>query len=322
VRMPHHITRPVLIVPFLLAAGVVTATPVTAAARARPASPASSLTISGSLRAVAVTSARDAWAVGSAGTGTLIVHWNGRTWKRVASPSPARASSLSGIDAISARNAWAVGSTSTRALILHWNGRTWKKVPSPGGYLSGVAATSARSAWAVGGYGISVHTLILRWNGKSWKRVPSPSPGAHFYPFLQSIATSARRTWAVGDSTDCGCGPGVSLILRWNGRARKRVASPTPGGGTDLSGVAAASASSAWAVGLTGEGTSPTKTLILRWNGMTWKKVPSPAPRANSGLSGVATTSAGRAWAVGFTSNKSRNKDQTLILQWNGTTWK
>jgi hypothetical protein len=205
---------------------------------------------------------------------------------------------------------------------VHWNGRTWKKVPSPRGYLSGVAATSARNAWAVGD-GTSVHTLILRWNGRIWKRVPSPSPGAHFYPFLNGVAaTSARSAWTVGDTTDCGCGPGLSLTLRWDGRTWKRVASPTPGGGTSLFGVATASARSAWAVGLTGEGTSSTKTLILRWNGTDWAKVPSPAPRANSGLFGVATTSAGHAWAVGSTSNKNRNRDQTLILQWTGTTWK
>ena len=112
------------------------------------------------------------------------------------------------------------------------------------------------------------------------------------------------------------------MTLRWDGRTWKRVHSPTPGGGTNLSGVAATSARHAWAAGLTGEGTSPTKTLILRWNGSTWKQVPSPAPRANSGLSGVAATSAGRAWAVGWTTNTSKTKQQTLILGWNGTAWK
>jgi len=100
------------------------------------------------------------------------------------------------------------------------------------------------------------------------------------------------------------------------------VPSPTPGGGTTLFGVAAVSARRAWAVGLTGEGTSLTKTLILRWNGTTWKKVPAPAPRASSGLSGVAATSAGRAWAVGFTTNRSREGSRTLILRWNGRAWK
>jgi hypothetical protein len=346
------------------AAGVTPAA--TAAAGARPGGPASLFTMSGSLSGVAAVSARDAWAVGSTGAGTLIVHWNGRAWKRVRSPSPARTSSLSGVAAVSARDAWAVGSTgrptSPKTLILHWDGRAWKRVPSPGGSLSGVAATSGRNAWAVGSTGIlhwngrtwkrvpspagfpssvaatsarnawavgstgsltSPATLILRWNGKSWKRAPSPGAGKHFLPFLRGVAaTSARRAWAVGSSTDCGCGAGLSMTLRWDGRTWKRVHSPTPGGGTNLYSVAVTSARRAWAVGLTGEGTSPPRTLILRWNGSSWTKVPSPAPGADSGLSGVAATSAGRAWAVGSDRNSSKAKDQTLILGWNGRTWK
>jgi len=322
-------------------------------------------TMSGSLSGVAAVSGRDAWAVGSTGAGTLIVHWNGRAWKRALSPSPARTSRLSGVAAVSAKDAWAVGSTgsltSPKTLVLHWNGRAWKRVPSPAGSLSGVAATSARNAWAVGsgilhwngrtwkrvrspggslsgvaatsarnawavgltGSLTSPATLILRWNGKVWKRAPSPGAGKHFLPFLAGVAaTSARNAWTVGHSTDCGCGPGVSMTLRWDGRTWKRVHSPSPGGGTDLSGVAATSARRAWAVGLSGEGISPTKTVILRWNGSTWMKVPSPAPRADSGLSGVAATSAGRAWAVGWTSNSRKTKYQTLILGWSGSIWK
>jgi hypothetical protein len=36
--------------------------------------------VAGSLNAVAATSARDAWAVGNTDTGSLIEHWNGKTW--------------------------------------------------------------------------------------------------------------------------------------------------------------------------------------------------------------------------------------------------
>jgi hypothetical protein len=185
-------------------------------------------------------------------------------------------------------------------------------------------ATSAHSAWAVGSATskTSVKTLIERWNGKAWKRVPSPSPDAGLADFLGGVAvTSGGGAWAVGDIT-CGCGPGLSLIERWNGKVWRRVPSPTPGGGTLLSGVAAVSARSAWAVGASGSGDGPTKTLILRWNGTTWKKVPSPSPRASARLSGVAATSARSAWAVGSTSTKSHSNFKTLILRWNGTAWK
>jgi len=189
------------------------------------------------------------------------------------------------------------------------------------GQLNGVAATSARRAWAVGetrGF----KTLILRWNGTSWKRVHSPSPGASsgLADFLKGVAaTSARRAWAVGDIS-CGCGPGTSLIERWNGKAWKRVHSPTPGGGTFLRGVAAISARRAWVVGASGSGDGPTKTLILRWNGKTWRRVHSPSPGASPGLTGVAATSARRAWAVGDTG--CRVSCKTLTLRRTDTTWK
>ena len=61
-----------------------------------------------------------------------------------------------------------------------------------------------------------------------------------------------------------------TVILRWNGAAWKQVPSPSPAPSAVLSGVAATSASSAWAVGSTSNSTV-SKTLVLRWNGKTWK---------------------------------------------------
>jgi hypothetical protein len=49
------------------------------------------------------------------------------------------------------------------------------------------------------------------------------------------------------------------LIEQWDGTAWKRVPRPTPGGGTILFGMAAVSASSAWAVGETGSGDAQPK---------------------------------------------------------------
>jgi hypothetical protein len=76
---------------------------------------------------VTATSASNAWAVGSTGTKTLIVHWNGTAWKRVPSPTPAAGGFLGGVTATSARNAWAVGRTGGKTLIEHWNGVTWRR---------------------------------------------------------------------------------------------------------------------------------------------------------------------------------------------------
>jgi hypothetical protein len=62
---------------------------------------------------VAAASASNAFAVGNYRAGSavksLIVHWNGHTWKQVASPSPGSGSSLTSVAATSASNVWAVG---------------------------------------------------------------------------------------------------------------------------------------------------------------------------------------------------------------------
>jgi hypothetical protein len=113
------------------------------------------------LSGVVGTSASNVWAVGSYVSGhqlkTLIEHWNGRSWKIVASPSPGSSDLLNGVTATSATNAWAVGDYThgkQTTLILHWNGRAWSKVASPSpGAVSGfadVTATGKSGLWAVG----------------------------------------------------------------------------------------------------------------------------------------------------------------------------
>jgi hypothetical protein len=235
------------------------------------------------LYGVAMTSSRNAWAVGWAYRGgkTLILHWNGTVWSRVPSRTPAGGAVLEGVTATSAGNAWAVGWASSgakeEALILRWNGTAWKRVPSPtppGGALGGVAATSAGNAWAVGCTACTSHkasTLILRWNGTAWAAAPSPTPAA----------------------------------------------------GAFLNSVAATSAGNAWAVGLAGTYSNPKpKTLILRWNGTTWTQVPGPTPAGGGILLHVAATSGRNAWAVGQSGNYSNANPRVLDLHWNGTAWK
>jgi hypothetical protein len=272
-----------------------------------------SFTISGELRGVAATSARDAWAVGSSNTSRsgLILHWNGKTWKQVRCPAP-RGSFLNAVAATSARSAWAVGSGSDGGgLILHWNGKAWARARSPAtaSPLFGVAATSERNAWAVGG-------VILHWNGKAWKRVRSPISAG-----LYGVTATSGNAWAVGTDSTGG------VILHWNGKAWKEVPSAAPAG-SSLYGVAATSARTGWAVGLSSSiaSHSPEQvdtTLILRWNGKTWKRVPSPNPGAGGldSLSGVAVVRADRAWAVGWSAS-AHGRAMTLILRWNGKEWK
>jgi hypothetical protein len=292
---------------------------------------------SGQLFGVTATSARNAWAVGqdTDNGNTIILRWNGTAWKRVPSPTPKGGGALYAVAATSASDVWAVGGSDGppgKTTILHWNGTTWKRVPSPtpkgGGALFGVAATSAHNAWAVGcagncfqGFG-GIKTLILHWNGTAWKRAPSPSPGTG--SALSSVAaTSGHNAWAVGCTAFCflhSAHP-QTVILRWNGITWKRAPSPALARTGALNGIAATSASNAWAVGCAGHCFGPqatTRTMIARWNGTAWKHVASPSPAGNSVLTAVTATSARNAWAVGYT----RNSDKTLIMRWNGTAWK
>jgi hypothetical protein len=134
----------------------------------------------GILLGVAATSAGNAWAVsGAAGqaVGTsisVINHWNGRTWTRVASPNPVPGGALfSGVAASAANNAWAVGNDDVFAfgphnVIAHWNGKAWKLVSSPilDGILYAVTIISATNAWAVGSGDSGA--IIEHWNGTRW----------------------------------------------------------------------------------------------------------------------------------------------------------
>ena len=318
----------VVAVPLLLSGAIAEAAPGAAAAGITSPGRTATFSVNGSLSGVAVTSARNAWAVGTDGSGkTLIEHWNGTRWKRERSPSPGpngAYQSLNAVAATSTRNAWAVGTDgSGKTLIEHWNGKAWKVAPrsSIAGGLYGVAATSASNAWAVGVTG-SGKGLILRWNGSAWRRASSPSIAGAFEAVA---ATSAGNAWAVGFAGSPG-GSGVPgnntpLILHWNGASWKRVSSNLPRGLGNLRGVAATSTHNAWAVGCSGclaEGAGA--PLIERWNGTRWTRVSAPSKDALAGLYGVTATSAGNAWAVGTPVGGPGHT--TGIAQWNGQTWK
>ncbi len=335
---PHSVTRSAralarwVVATLLLAAAFVAGgspAPLGAATHRESSLITASFSVAGRLAGVAASSRANAWAVGSSGGKTLILHWNGTAWKKLPSPAPA-GSSLSSVAAVSAGNAWAVGCTSCytsspKALILRWNGTAWKKVPSPapaGSTLSGVAAASARSVWAVGSTGTThSRTLIMAWNGTAWKRVPSPSPKGS--ASLNAVAVaSGRDAWAVGE-VFASTYSAASLILHWNGTTWKRVPSPNPSFGrygNALAGVAATSAANAWAVGCTDGCPVGGTPQIERWNGKSWKQVAAPTtPYSLYNLAAVAATSATSAWAVG--GGGPVTSESATTAHWNGRRW-
>jgi hypothetical protein len=95
-----------------------------------------------------------------------------------------------------------------------------------------------------------------------------------------------------------------------------------PVAGNDwLTGVSAASRTSAWAVGYYVGKKGDPLTLIEHWNGDSWRQVPSPDPgRGLSELDAVTAISAKDAWAVGFDTRGSAGS-RCLIERWNGARW-
>ena len=126
------------------------------------------------LAAVACLTAKNCYAVGSASPSsnftatmqTLIAHWNGSAWARVASADLASA---------------------------------------PRNTLLGVSCPSATSCVAVGDSrnAQADHTLVKRLTGNAWSIEPSPDPAGAIAASLHSVVcTSATACVAVGDSTD------------------------------------------------------------------------------------------------------------------------
>lgn len=240
------------------------------------------------LGGVAAVSARNVWAVGSFGRfpsyRTLVLHWNGRTWKRIPSPNPAvrgrPGALLSGVTVASPRSVWAVGNYSSSApsgnrisqtLVLHWNGEKWKQVRSanPGGArhfnaLYGVAALGRNNVWAVGAYSAYRYgprlPLVEHWNGHSWRTVPAPSscPHSSKQPLTDLAALAPNDIWAAGAGTgpypcDSGRDPTSrqALAEHWDGSAWSvsPIVNPPSSGGNAFFGIAAATPQAVWAVG-------------------------------------------------------------------------
>lgn len=190
------------------------------------------------LRGVRVFSPTDVWVVGEETTGdtnnTLILHWNGAAWTRVASPNPDPFSNvLHAVGGFSPRDLWAVGQHTrsetstgvppgTRALAMHWDGTRWTTVATPnvGGEnsLRGVVGNADGAMTAVGMFQSAItgtlRTLAERWNGTSWAVRPSPNVGAADNLLrAASPIPGSPDVWAVGFHLTTG-GPTQTLVLR------------------------------------------------------------------------------------------------------------
>jgi hypothetical protein len=310
-----------------------------ATAEATPARPeaapaATGYSTVGALSGVGAVSASNAWAVGYAGSRSssklLMLHWNGKSWKRVTSPKilDGAAGNLSAITVVSASDAWAVGTAGGsfgHALMLHWNGKAWSQVTSVagiGGQLAAVTAT-AKSGWAVGTNLTPsvIAPLFLRWNGRTWSRVASGlNPASQGESTLQGVAVTAAKTaWAVGTTSQ---GLPTPVLGRWNGSTwRTDTSYPVKIGEGSFAGLAAGPGGTAFVVGDGEPGFfKPTVALSLRWTGKAWRSDPVSGAAKNSELDSVAYAPGGTAWAAGY-KYTSATGTGALLYRWTGKTW-
>jgi hypothetical protein len=172
-------------------------------------------------------------------------------------------------------------------------------------------AAAATCAWAVAfGGGASA---------AGWQVVGSANPN----PYKNFLVADARvpgtgQLWAVGYTLDQ-AGPEHSLIEHSTGGAFVVSPIPRPGRDEQLTGVAAASPSAAWAVG--GRFGPSSLPLVFAWNGSAWQRTPVPLPPGAAGgtLSAVRAFSATDVMAVGTWF--SSNGQGPLVEHWDGHAW-
>jgi len=225
--------------------------------------------------------------------------------------------------ASSPKDIWSVGEST-----IHFDGTKWTAFPAPfidgvENFLTGVVDVSPTLAWAVGNViGGNPGQVIEQWDGKQWSVFPGPNLPPNSQAALFGMAsTSANDIWAVGSLADA-AGAGFNLFEHWDGTAWSATTIEAPPTGQALLGVSADATNDAWAVGFKG---ANGQTFAMHWNGSEWAEVATPnVTKGTNRLEAVLALSPNNAWAVGFftPANADREPRRTLIMHWDGKTWK
>lgn len=213
---------------------------------------------------VAAISRRDVWIAG-----TFIEHWNGSKWAVNTSLRPPMA-----IAAASAKDIWVVGGDDgvaygdSGSFMDHWNGRGWTPVSHVPitAYLSAVGFAPNHHVWAAGGKASGdgdYEAYVVHWNGHRWVGVVPPLSDQD--PLTGIAPISPTDVLIVGDN---------GYAAQWNGKRWTVLPFATlePPAYFAPQGIAAISATDAWAVGGSDAG------AIEHWNGASWSVAPFMLP--------------------------------------------
>jgi hypothetical protein len=196
--------------------------------------------------AIAVDAAGQVWAVGwdrdydapGRPVSSLVVHYNGTSWTREATPNPANRNTLMDVVALANGEVFAVGvaqdtsggGITPRSLMLRRQSTGWSSLTVPKGetgsqdQLLSVAAVSSTSVWSVGYYSSPssglYEPLLAHWTangGAGTLAVSHPSPALTVSALTSGVsATSAGNLWAAG-YTSPPSGGNATLILKGTG---------------------------------------------------------------------------------------------------------
>jgi hypothetical protein len=196
--------------------------------------------------AIAVDASGQVWAVGwdrdynapGRPVSSLVVHFDGTSWRREATPNPANRNTLMDVVALANGDLFAVGvaqdtsggGITPRSLMLRKQGTTWSQLPVPQGeagsqdQLLSVAAVSSSSVWSVGYYNSPssglYEPLLVHWTGNGGTgtlAVSHPSPALTVSALASGVsATSAGNLWAAGYTAPPSSG-NATLILKGTG---------------------------------------------------------------------------------------------------------
>jgi hypothetical protein len=124
------------------------------------------------------------WAAGAAGT---LLHYDGASWKAVASSTK---SALRAVVGIATNDAWAAGDGDT---AIHWNGKVWSAVPTStsGSNFRAAWAAATNDVWLAGASG-----QMLHWDGAGWNSQPSGAADITS-DFVAMTGLATNDVWAV-----------------------------------------------------------------------------------------------------------------------------
>lgn len=297
------------------------------------------------LNAIAAITPDDIWAVGFQRSldayglvqdeyKTLTMHWDGKQWSIVPSPSNDVGNSVfTALAAISYDDVWAIGTwidnnmvphEQRHALAAHWDGTQWKRIAAPDvDGMDAVAAIRTNDIWAVG-------TDTMHWDGSAWTAVPNPDSqrqAPHAFTMLKGVtALSAGNILAVG-SRESADNDKPLYALSWDGSRWSLQDIPVPDlgdkiRGSSIEGAVALAPDDIWAVGGTDYADFQYPLILHKTD--SWHHVSIPdLTLPGASLRGIAAASANDLWAVGGTTvySSDSTKEVPLALHWDGTRW-